>query len=143
MACIIQMQRRAIEELRPTNGSRAVNRLLANTLKTITGIPRTQFALDQDVSLHILGVSEGYGTCAGIHGMNVMVLSTDPPARSLSDEDWRKVRSAEYSVILSSRGGGVWRVLELLEPTSINVSREPLLVTFERTGKKASYVQLV
>lgn len=142
MACVIQMQRRSIEELRPVNGARLVNGFLARTLRSVTRNTPVQFALDENYPLYFLGVSEGIGTCSDIGGLNVNVLSPRPPGKHLGATELQKVIRSEYTV-LRSEGKGVERKLELLEPVGINISTDRLVVILKKTGKTSSYVQLV
>jgi len=144
MACVIQMQRRAIEELRPVKGNLLVKGFLGNNLGRVSRrkIP-IKFALEESFPLYFLGVSEGFGTCSDIHGINVIVLSLIPPGNLLTESEWRKVIGAEYTVLLSEVEGSVKRILELLALENIDLSANPVAVTFRRTRKTSSYVQLV
>ncbi|OGY63106.1 MAG: hypothetical protein A2745_01665 [Candidatus Harrisonbacteria bacterium RIFCSPHIGHO2_01_FULL_44_13] len=98
MAFLIQFQRRAIESLkshlfRPRHAIEDIHHLRS----VISG----NFTCD-GVSLDILGVSKGVGTCSDIHGMDVLVLgwSKSHRCRAANEISLEKIKRCAYAVLL-------------------------------------------
>ncbi len=67
MSRILQQQRRAIESLKRKGEPIPPN------------LESAQLLLEDGTKLSVLGISTGVGTCADIHGVDVLVLGMAPP----------------------------------------------------------------
>lgn len=141
MSHILQMQRSAIESFKnDAAGLPALD-------------PDTELFLRDGRSLEVLGVSEGYGTCSGIHGMDVLVVRVAPPRADGTRMLKRAPLNCAYSVLLrgptvdevkEERGRHLWgdghafACVELLR----SIGKENRRVTLSCTGKIRLYVVL-
>lgn len=133
MGFIVQMQRRAIEQLKEEGPP----------LVFSTG--EVRFLLENGRELHFLGRSKGVGTCSDIHGMDVLVVSEvhgngrKPPVSS-----W----SVAYAVLLRDPTAEEIRQNHNLDETCLEAVELLQLVaqngsnfTFRKTGRSSCYVR--
>lgn len=125
MASIRQYQRRAIEGCRPT-----ADRLDAHLPPDL---PLADSYPDETgARLFPWGVSQGYGTCSDVPGMNVLVLGRAPAQRPPKD-----LPPCAYAV-LDEPSEGARRTVELLRPV---ISGQG--VHFEHTRAREPYTQTI
>ncbi|HEY4479075.1 MAG TPA: hypothetical protein VI981_01825 [Candidatus Paceibacterota bacterium] len=95
MANVIQMQRRAIESLRP----KAQQGLVA--IKDFFVMPKPlDFRLKPHFPLFLYGISVGIGTCSDIHGMNVGVFGLRGPGIQVTSDLRTELTRCEFFVKL-------------------------------------------
>lgn len=134
MAHILQNQRGAIESLRegslppPSNVEKA--RLFLRDEERFT-------------ELFIGGVSMGFGTCASIKDLDVLVLSTRPRERPLQPRRKQEPAECAYTVLplnLKERkvGGTILSGVQRLDPVTVEKNR----IIFVRTGEIVTYVAI-
>ncbi|MBI4127593.1 MAG: hypothetical protein HY459_00830 [Parcubacteria group bacterium] len=141
MSFILQMQRRAIESLRDH----------AHEFPRID--PRAELILNDGTPLEILGISQGVGTCSEIHGMNVLVVGTEPLHAARAAAMSRTLLDCAYTVLLrgptvqeveEERNRHLWgdghafACVELLR----SITRKNHRIILTRTGRKRLYVAL-
>ena len=116
MASIRQYQRRAIEGLRD-----AARRLGAALPEPLTPLPPDvadrEFYLD-GTRLYPWGVSRGYGTCADVPGMDVLVLGREPAVRTTQDVQGARCAFAVLLEVEPPRDGVTRPVVQLLKPAA-------------------------
>lgn len=101
-----------------------------------------QFELQQEKSpLYFLGMSEGYGTCSNVFGVDVAVFGFEPfeqqtPLRPFSHAVALRPAGVEELTEYQRQFGMLVGVVERLDLESVNCSR----VSFRLTGHKGSYV---
>ncbi len=119
MASIRQYRRRAIESLRS-----AAHRLGANLPPFLSPLPQDlgdrAWYLDKGARLYPWGVSLGYGTCAGIPGMDVLVLGREPGACRPQDVQGRR---CEFAVLVDAGPEPTERTVQLLKPVKSRIAR--------------------
>ncbi len=126
-------QRRAIESLKP----------FAEPLPHLDNI--TSFVLQDGTQLHILGASNGVGSCSDIHGMDVLVVGTDPPVDRPRFPNGSSVKSCSYIVLLDENdpdykpGSHYHKTVELLRIVDSTATHCVCI----RTGHKARYVAMM
>lgn len=137
MSFIIQMQRRAIESLRPEK--KPANFLLLDDCRRVV--------LMDGTSLFPLGISEGIGTCSDIKDINVLVVAKTKPDGFHFDWQLLYQRPVEYAVLVRvATDDECWMAgknpqhvghlaVELLRP----VQTEDRTLIFQRTDKLAVY----
>lgn len=142
MGFIIQTQRRAIERLKPQ-----ADRLQEWPFAIFKKDIRFSFTDGQYQKIFLCGISEGYGTCSDIHGMNVAVFSDEKPSRII----WggpKLLWSCSYGVFLYEAeevDNYYEQAVELLRPLGWSVCKDgrSAVITFEKTGHKAGYIPVL
>jgi hypothetical protein len=114
MGLVIQFQRRAIETLRPHVREAPIPSDLA--------LGAAQFTRNDGFPLFALGVSNGYGTCAGIHGMDVLVLGADRPESTPWLPLSQPASQCAYAVLLRDLTTG-----EYMEWCRANLRHDPTI----------------
>lgn len=92
MGLVIQFQRRAIESLR-----RHVEKA---PIPSDLALGMARFIREDGSPFFALGVSQGYGTCAAIHGMNVLVLGKTRPKSTPWLPSEQPINQCAYAVLL-------------------------------------------
>ena len=146
MSFILQMQRRAIEDLIrdwPVQDLRGIKLADVDFFvnETIGRGPHRK-----QTPIYCWGVSEGYGSCAGIHHMNVAVFSRCKPEPEEIFTDFEKLQTCYYAVLVSDPfevGGQIKRRVELLKHANSWSGDGKLAIDFSTIGVSQEYVQLI
>ena len=144
MACIIQMQRRAIERLRPRRPTWP-RHCLEKAGRNLTSL---SLKLESGLELFLYGISQGVGTCSDIHGMNVAVLGVNPPSVKLNPETRDELLRSEYFVLLTDPNriacsSPPKQKLEVLFAEEVKFDQTRIKITFRKTGRSTTYVNLI
>ncbi|MFA5021751.1 MAG: hypothetical protein WC508_01580 [Patescibacteria group bacterium] len=92
MGLVIQFQRRAIEALLP--------HVIEKPIPSNLALGAVNFSIKGGSRLFALGVSPGYGTCASIHDMNVLVLGEQRPKSTPWLPAQQPICHCAYAVLL-------------------------------------------
>lgn len=146
----MQMQRRAIEDVRPQKATWP-----KGTLGIARKLPKPHFHLTNRRKLFFYGISYGLGTCSGIHGMNVAVLGLDSPGVKTCRMERRELYDSEYFVLLTHLSDAekanvarhnrvpVSMAVELLHCRAVRAHTGEVAFVFEKSGRIARYVNLI
>lgn len=96
--------------------------------------------------IYLWGVSEGYGTCAGIYHMNVAVFGRCKPKSKEGFADFKKLLTCYYAVLVSEPfeiNNQIKRRVELMDYIGSGSKEERYIVDFSATGRSQEYVQLL